>query len=417
MFMARRRGFLAEMQRQARLADQRQRAAERQRAAYARQLEAAHRAAERASAAAARASEADRKRLEKEALAAHIEEMQAEVDQLNADLRERYEDVDRILTATLEIDDFVDLETLRVRVEHPPFPREDLRAPLSPPAPLPEPPHPVRGTPVVAAGLFGKKRKLAEAQAAVEHQYAQDYYAWKAAADDLPRRREEQARQFAEAEQTRKVQLAQFTKLYEEDCAAREAEALDQNSQLDELIAGLGYGTVDAVQEYVAIVLANSVYPEWFDVSHESSFEPATAELTLRVRIPAPDEIPAVKAYRYVKASDEIAESTLAQRDQKERYAGLVNNVALRSLHEVFEADRRGLIRSISLDVGTDAINPATGRPGYVAFAAVAAARDSFLEIDLSGVTPSATLDHLGAVVSKNPLALSGIDTAGVRRV
>jgi len=38
-----------------------------------------------------------------------------------------------------------------------------------------------------------------------------------------------------------------------------------------------------------------------------------------------------------------------------------VHQVALRSFHEVFEADRRGLIRSISLEVGTETIDPATG--------------------------------------------------------
>ncbi len=414
--MARRRGFLAEVQHQVRVAEQRQRAAERQRAAYARQVEAAQRVSQRASAAAARASEADRKRLEKEAAAAHVEEMLAEVEQLNADLRDQYEDVDGVLTATLGTDDFVDLEALRVQVEHPPFPRGDLRSPIAPPALIPDPPHPVRGTPVVPAGLFGKKRKLAEAQAAVEQQYAADYYAWQAAVQELPRRRDEQARQHAEAERARLTELARFTTLYERDCAARESEARAQNEQLDELIAGLGYGTADSVQEYVSIVLANSVYPEWFEVAHEASFEPATAELSLRVLIPSPDHFPAVKAYRYVKASDEIVDSLLSQRDQKERYSGLVHNVALRSLHEVFEADRRGLVKTISLEVGTETINPATGRPSYMGFAAVAASRETFLEIDLGAVTPSATLEHLGATVSKNPLGLVSIDPTGVRR-
>lgn len=50
---------------------------------------------------------------------------------------------------------------------------------------------------------------------------------------------------------------------------------------VDKLIADLGYGTTEAVQEYVAIVLANSVYPDHFPVTHDFSFEPASAELQL----------------------------------------------------------------------------------------------------------------------------------------
>jgi restriction system protein len=90
--------------------------------------------------------------------------------------------------------------------------------------------------------------------------------------------------------------------------------------------------------------------------------------------------------------------------------------VALRSLHEVFEADRRGLIKTISLELGTEAASPATGRKVYVAFVAVAAGRNTFLECDLSSVVPVATLAHLGASVSKDPYNLVQAETTGVRR-
>ena len=43
---------------------------------------------------------------------------------------------------------------------------------------------------------------------------------------------------------------------------------------------------------------------------------------------------------------------------------------------EVFEADRRGLIKTISLEVGTNSIDPATGRPTYIPFVITAAERE-----------------------------------------
>lgn len=415
--MARRSGFLAEMQRQARLTEQRQRAAAQQQVAAARRAEQAQRAAKRAQVAASRAMQADRKRLEREALAAHTEAMQAQVESLNVGLAEHYAELDGLLEATLGVDDFVDLESLRVTAQHPPFPREDLRRPIPVPPPIPAPPLPVRREVEAPKGPFGRKKKLAAAEAEAERQYAADYQEWKEATDSLPARHAAQAAEHTEVERVRLQALTKATQQYESESAERERKAKEHNEDLDRLIAGLGYGTVEAVQEYVGIVLANSVYPEHFPVGHAAEFEPSTAELTLRVTMPGPDTVPTIKAYKYTKATDEISETQLSQKAIKDRYAGIVHAVALRSLHEVFEADRRGLIRSISLELGTETISPATGRETYVPFAAVAVDRDSFSELDLSAIVPAATLQHLGAVVSKNPHGLIAIDSSGIRRL
>ena len=197
------------------------------------------------------------------------------------------------------------------------------------------------------------------------------------------------------------------TAKYEAACEAREQQAVEQNLALDELITGLSYGVIEAVEDYISIVLANSVYPEGFPVTHTASFQPSSAELQLKVVIPGPEHMPTTRAYRYVKAKDEITATPMSQKEARERYASIVHSVALRSLHEIFEADRRGLIRAISLELGTETLSPATGRETYVPFVSVATEREPFELIDLSAVVPAATLEHLGAVVSKNPYELN----------
>ena len=90
--------------------------------------------------------------------------------------------------------------------------------------------------------------------------------------------------------------------------------------------------------------------------------------------------------------------------------------MALRTLHEVFEADRAGHIRTVAATVGTTALNPATGRDEYVPLAMVAADRETFMGFDLEKIVPAATLKHLGGVISKLPFDLVPIDTGqGVR--
>lgn len=423
VIVARRRGFFAEIQHQNKLAEQRQRAAQRERDARARRAEQAQKAivreaerAEKAAAAAVRATEAERKRLQREAVAARTAAMNGEAESRNATLVEYYQELDGLLQATLDIDDYVDLERFRVRAEHPPFAYPQLKLPILRPEPIEEPPAPVRAEAEKPTGLFGRKKKWEEANAAADSRFEEELSAWKRSIAQIPARQKERDAEHSKLERERLLALGKETARYEQECRARDEAVASKNAALDELITGLSYGTVDAVQEYVGIVLASSVYPESFPVSHEAEFVPETAELKLTVLIPAPTEVLSVKHYRYVKANDEITATALSQKDTKERYLSLVQSVTLRTLHEVFEADRRGLIRSISLELGANAVNPATGRPQTVLFAAVAAERAVFEEIDLSEIVPAATLDHLGAVVSKNPNGLVEISSGGVRR-
>ncbi len=126
--------------------------------------------------------------------------------------------------------------------------------------------------------------------------------------------------------------------------------------------------------------------------------------------------MPSVRAYRYVKAKDEIASTELPVREKKERYANAVWQVALRSLHEVFRADRVGKVHSIALTVGVDTIVPATGRPTNIPLVVVSADRETFTSFDLTKVVPQATLQHLGAAMSKSPFDLAPADTSrGIR--
>ena len=132
--------------------------------------------------------------------------------------------------------------------------------------------------------------------------------------------------------------------------------------------------------------------------------------------MPEPAVVPAVKEYRYVKAKDEITSTSLPVKAQKDRYADAVWQVAVRTLHEVFEADRAAKIRSIALTVGADRIAPATGLPETVPLVIAAADRDTFNSFDLTNVIPHATLTHLGAAMSKSPFDLTPADTSpGVR--
>lgn len=421
--MARRRGFFAELQYQSQLAAKQQAQAERAQArahmAAMREMERAQRQAERAAAATARASAAEQRAAEKEAKRLQGEARLAEVEALNAQLAELGDQLDSILSATLDVDDYVDLDALRSTANHPPFPRSDLEVPTPDPPTISAPPEPVFVEPEPPTGLgsvFGGKKKHAAAVEAAREKFDVEHQAWQAEAAAVPARQLEQLQQREAMEERRLRELQVARDAYASECQLREMEVAEANGRLDALIAGLASGSHAAVQEYVGIVLGNSVYPELLSVEHDYRFDPETRELTLTVLLSPPGNLPSEKTYRYVKAKDEITATALAKKDLKERYANVVHQVALRTLHEIFEADRAAQIQTITLEVGTETRDPATGLQRRVVFVGVAAERDSFMAFDLHNVVPAATLEHLGAALSKNPFELVGIDEApGVR--
>ena len=418
------RGFFAEINYQAQQAEKlrRQQGAQAARAhsAAVREYERAQKAAERARAGAARASDAQRKAAEKEAARLHVEARTAEVEVMNKELVASYEEIDGLLAWTLDTDDFVDLESLKVTAEHPPFGPGKVGTPLPLVPELTYPPQPVYEEPPAPKGLagaFGGKRKHAEAVAAAQANHLQQIQFWnenntKKHADHLDALT---TREKGEAD--RLVKLAEAEDAYKTECAQREADAAARNEELTKFINDLAFDVEYAIEDYVGIVLSNSVYPDTFQVEHEHSFDLISRELTLQVNIPEPSTVPSVKEYRYVKAKDEITASQLTAKAQKDQYTAAVHQVAVRTLHEVFEADRAGKIHSVALTVGVNRVAPATGQLEYVPLTIVAADRETFNSFDLANVVPAATLDHLGAAVSKSPFDLTPADTSrGVRQ-
>jgi restriction system protein len=224
---------------------------------------------------------------------------------MNSSLASSYNDVDTLLAWTLEVDDFVDLHSLKVTAEHPPFDPGHLGK-LTPAVPeLVYPPQPEYVEPPAPKGLSGalggKKRHVeAIAQAKAAHEQAQrDWH------DRATKRHATHVEQLADREKKeadRQSKLAEAQAAYDEECAQREADAAARNTELQRFINDLAFDVEQAIEDYVGIVLSNSVYPDIFPVEYEHKFDLTSRELTLQVSIPEPSALPTVKEYRYVKA-------------------------------------------------------------------------------------------------------------------
>ncbi|OZV82991.1 hypothetical protein CA850_05645 [Micromonospora echinospora] len=373
-------GIIREMQRaharQVRAQRQAQAAAHRHHQQLVRAAESARKAAERAAAADAR----ERKRL-------YVEVRLAEVAANNSELLSHLEELDNLLTATLTVDDHIDFGRLKKSVEHPAFNPGSLGNPLPPPDWRHfEPPQPSG-----LGKLFGGQAKYQQQVNLAQHAFGQA-----------------QA-QHATAEADRQRRLAAAYQRYQQHREKVEAEVATHNAEVERFAAAVAAGDPAEVVEYFGMVLSNSVYPDDFPQQYRLAYVPESRQLIVEYHLPTMEVVPAIREYRYVKARDEITTTARPAKEIRERYADIVAQVTLRTVHEMFEADRSGLVETVVYNGIVHTTDPRTGAAVRPCLVTLRTTREVFAELNLSKVQPTACLQHLNASVSKRPEALAPV--------
>jgi len=180
---------------------------------------------------------------------------------------------------------------------------------------------------------------------------------------------------------------------------------------------GFEAGQPDAVTRYFSLVLEASVYPAGIKGAAKVAFVPESKQLVVECDLPAFDAIPEAGAYKYVKAQDQIAESPRPASQRRALYASVLAQMTLRTLHELFEADRMQKLGTVVFNGYVDTIDRATGRRMRPCLITVRTTREAFEQLDLSRVDPIACLKALnaGASLKSTPPCCSVVPQAWVR--
>ena len=340
----------------------------------AREAERAHKAYERAQA----LDEKERKRL-------YLESRIAEVEAMNEELGARNQGLESLLRATLDVDDYLDFEELKEEPDLPPFQPGALDTAETPPEIEAFMPPELGGVGKLVPGAKAKHERAVE-------EARQQFEAEKAGYDERERQREQA---LAEARQAHEAAIENV-----------KARAQAQNEEVDEFRARFEADDPAAIVEYFSLVLDHSGYPEGFPTKYRMAFVPESKQLVVEFELPPLTVIPQVKQHRYVRARDVIEESPRPATQVKALYASVVAQTTIRTLHELFEADRGSKLETVVFNGYVDTIDPATGKPVSPHLVTVRASRDIFLQLDLRNVEPLACLKGLNASVSKSPSEL-----------
>ncbi len=372
----------------------------------------AAREAERSRIANARAQARYQAAASREEKRAWIEDMQDEAESLTDELEDQLAEIDEILEATLDRDDYFELENLRKSVAHPEFSSKSS-TPENPPVSLDLPGAPIEKAPFALRflGWILPETVKQNLLAASKAKFLASYESWQIELADVEKQNHDSVEKWQKREQKRQEKLAADEAKYKEECLAREIEIQKANGELDALIAGLPKGKKDAVETYAELVLGESEYPEGVAPEYEVSFDEMSRELSIEISLAQPSAIPDTATYRFQKSSGEILEKKQTLKEIKSRYEKYVGSSVLRTMHEVLEADRGNVIRLISVVASVDHVSQSTGKQTRTNLVEVATDRESFLAIDLKNVVAIETLSHLGAGLSKNMVNLSPVQS------
>ncbi len=354
--------------------------------AYVRREEArADRADERRERQAARDAIARMSDARKREAAAYLQDRKERCDQACEDARERLERLACILLDTLDVDDRLSFESLRVDEPDPvlDYPPRLLKAHKQPDM------DEFVGS-VPRLGLLGRilpwtKRAHAGALEAARAEHAAAHEAWllleAARARDLESLRTRHAASLEGLDRKRQ----------------------ERDGEVDAFRDDYLRGDPDSIVSYNSMVLERSAYPAGFPQNFSLAYMAASRQLVVEYELPTIDIVPRVLDYRYVKARDEIVEKARKPSEIKADYVDVVSAVALRTLHEVFEADQGGHVETCCFNGFIHHVDPATGNDVRPHLVSVRATKEQFQAINLARVDKPTCLRNLGASVSRSP--------------
>lgn len=320
----------------------------------------------------------------------------ANAEQLTVDATAAIDRLSAILSNTLSVNDRIDWEDMKDRSPYSGQMTYDRPQPHRLKAKEPQYAAPEIG---FFDKLFGRARSKLETAETVYRHTLEDWQQAELRAD------QELARQTAEWTAAKAAFESQALAAKQDFFSAQ----ITENAKIDRLAAGVAAGDPASVVEHTSLVLDESDYDELFEKAFEIEYNRNAKTLLLEYRLPSPDDMPRVKAVRFIAATGEFKETYVSERELKANYDNVGYQVCLRTLHELFEADEHANLERILFNGYAQYVDRSSGRDVSATIMSVLVDRKTFLEIDLSRVDPKACFKSLKGVSASALSALAPI--------
>lgn len=329
-------------------------------------------------------------------LRATLQSGKSSAEDLSAAAIQKLDGLHRLLAHTLSVNDAVDWDALKDRRDYPMPKRYERSKPR-----FEEGKPPAYEAPAISwwSKLTGK---AAEIEAKAVGQHRERVAAWEG---QEAQRRVEHEKEVASWQKAHDAFWAE----HEAAKTAFLAEQSASNAKIDGLMASLATGDPEAVVEHATLVLEASDYDGLFEKAYAVQYQPSDKLLLLSYDLPSIDDLPATKSVRFIKATGELKETQISDREQKANFEAVAYQICLRTIHELLEADVDRNIEKILFNGYVDFIDRRTGQPARSCLVSVLVDRPAFEAIDLSRVDPKSCFKSLKGVSAASLAALTPI--------
>ena len=188
----------------------------------------------------------------------------------------------------------------------------------------------------------------------------------------------------------------------------------DHNSKVALLANNWRNGHPESIIEHAGIVLEKSDYKGLFEKSYEIDFNEISKMLLVEYDLPSPSSMPTLKSVRFVKASGELKEAFISEKEKSANYDLVCYQICLRTIHELYEADEWKHIQLVVFNGFATDVDLRTGRDVRSCIMSVAADQPEFESIDLRRVEPKACFKKLKGVSASALSALAAESWPGL---
>ena len=123
-------------------------------------------------------------------------------------------------------------------------------------------------------------------------------------------------------------------------------------------------------------------------------------------RLPVPSDIPTLKETRYIVTRDEFRDTNLKEREIEVLYDGAIYQIALRTIHELYEADEIDAIDAVVFNGWVHHIDPRSGKDTKSCIASLQATKNEFQQINFAAVDPKQCFRALKGIAASTLTSL-----------
>lgn len=165
----------------------------------------------------------------------------------------------------------------------------------------------------------------------------------------------------------------------------------EHNKEIDDFRQRCKSGDPDSVARYYSTVLDEAEFPIEFDRSVDTEYKPESNVLIVEFRLPSVEDIPNLKAVKYIKTKKEFRQSTFPESYIKNKYDSVVYQIVLVLLKKIFtQVEDVPPVEIATINGRIETVDRSTGKTIDPCILSISVARSSFEELNLEAIDPKA---------------------------